>query len=99
EVTGAGPGVVKEAYDAAHQASELPERDRPAVFDRNDIGLIGMKPCGAVDPLSDEVGTSVGCRKIVHLCSAVRLKRPSCARSRTRIKLRMWRRLGGRAVP
>jgi len=26
-----------------------------------------MKPRGAVDPFSDEVGTGVRCRKIVHL--------------------------------
>jgi len=65
-VIGADPGALKEAADAAYQASKFPEGDCAAVFDRHDIGFVGMKSRGALDPLSDESGTGVVYRNIMH---------------------------------
>src|SRR5215831_8164026 len=52
-------GARKEASDPAHETGKFPERDRAAVLDRHDVGLVGMKLRGAVDPRPDEIGAGV----------------------------------------
>jgi hypothetical protein len=65
-IVGGDLGARKEAPDPAHEAGKFPERDRAAVLDRHDVGLVGMKPRGAVDPRPDEIGAGVVRYDVVH---------------------------------